>query len=781
MNLSYAQENSNDDYIVDAFKSYSEAPRELIFAHLNKSTYIYGEMLGFTAYVFDKSSKKRSSLTTNLYCTISDLEGNIIKKKLIQVKDGIASNVFYVDEGLAEGTFIFKAYTNWMLNFEEQNHFQQVFNVLNADKETEIDNPIVDNNIDIQILGEGGHLIYNTLNTAGVIVKNKYGKGLKNAKVQIVDDTEQVVNEFRLNQFGIAKVFLNPESDRTYFVRVFRYDNYDQIEIKNIKPIGFNVSINELKDKLSLQFSTNEASMNVLKAKTFNLAIHNGGEIKVIPFTMTDLKKTMLIPREELFSGINIFTVFDEKNSLVLERLAFNHINLETTTTMLVSTTPKKDSLLVKLRVENHKPESFQNVSISVLPKDTKSYNHQYDIISQIYLQPYIKTPIEDAGYYFKTNDRKTRYDLDNMLLTQGWSSYDWTNIFNFDNVYKYDFEQGITVTSNINGKTKPGVYITYPLENSSSQLFTITENDKVFASKGFIPVDDERFKVGYINKKSEPRAPAVYPQFNPSTFPEFKRLYQYNQPDISELTPETVIPKTPSSWSEIEKLDEILITAKKEKTKLEKLQEKKTKGKIFEINDIERLRATPLHVYLNQIGFVSSYDYLNGVFTIVNQRVKTGNPVPAVYLDDALIQQSDFSILSFITIETIDYIDVDYFGIGGGFGGQQAGFIKIYTTGEFYGRNAGKNNSVAEFEFPLTFDSKKEFYTPKYQFYNTTFFNEYGTIDWKPKLKVDDNGMIKFKIVNSETEQIKLFINGIVNDNALLSETKTIITSKTN
>lgn len=775
-----AQTVSDSESLVEAFDNYSEAPREVVFVHLNKSTYINGEMLGFTAYAFDKFSKKRSTLTSNLYCTISDLEGNIIKKKLIHVKEGVGSNVFYVDDGLSEGTFIFKAYTNWMLNFDEQNHFQQVFNVLNADTETVIESKIIDDDFDIQVLGEGGHLIYNTLNTAGVIVKNNFGKGLKNATAQIVDDTDQVVNEFKLNQFGIAKVILKPELGRKYFIKVLRNDTFDKTEIKGIKTIGFNMAVNDLKDNLSLQFATNELSIEALKDKIFNLAIHNGDAIKVIAFTIDDLKKTILVPKTELFSGINIFTVFAGNKTPILERLVFNPLNIEKATTHFVSTTAKKDSLLVKLKVENHAPESFQNISISVLPSSTKSYNHQHDILSQIYLQPYIKTPIEDAGYYFKSDDRKTRFDLDNLLLTQGWSSYDWTRIFNFDNVYKYPFEQGISITSNINGKTKEGIYITYPLENSSSQLFTITENDKMFTTKGLVPTDDEVFKVGYINKNKEPRAPAVYPQFSPSVFPEFRALYAYAQPTSSELTPDTVIPETPSSWSNIEKLDEILLTAKKEKTKLEKLQEKKTRGKIFEIDNLERLRATPLYIYLNQIGFVANYDFQNGIFTVVNPRVKWGNPVPLIYLDDVFLSENNLEILSTITIESIDYLDVEYYGIGGGIRGL-AGYIKIYTTGEFYGRNGGKNNSVAEFEFPLTFDSEKTFYTPKYQFYNTTFFNEYGTIDWKPNLKADQDGIISFKIVNSETEQIRLFINGIVNDNELLSEIKLISTSDSN
>jgi len=776
-NLNAQDTSEDDENLLDAYENYSESPREVVYVHLNKSTYVNGEMLGFTAYVFDKFAKERSVSTTNLYCTLSDLDGNVIKQKLVHIKEGVASNVFYLDENLLSGSFIFKAYTRWMFNFEEQNHFQQIFNVLDADREAEIESKITDNQFDIQVLPEGGHFVYNTLNSAGVIVKNKSGKGLANATAELIDDNELVINSFKLNPFGISKIILNPEPSRRYFLKVYYNDSFEKIEIKDIKNIGFNMSVTDLKDNILVTFTTNQNSLAPLNKKRFKLAIHNGGDMLIVPFYMTELSEKLMIFKSDLFSGVNILTVFDDNNKPILERLVFNHLGIERAQTKFVSTIPEKDSLIIKLKVDNHTLNSFQNVSVSVLPSETKSYNHQHNLMSQIYLQPYIKTPIEDAGYYFKNEDRKTKYQLDNLLLTQGWSSYNWTDIFNFNNVYKHPFEQGISITSNINGKTRAGTYITYPLKGSSSQIYTITEDDKVILSKHLIPTDEDQFRIGYLTKKGEPRAPTIYPQFFPSAFPVFNTLYDYIQPDQSELIPDFVIPKTPSSWSELEKLEEVVINAKKKKkTRLEKLKEKKIKGKIFEITDDERLRGTPLYVYLNQIGFVADYDLQNGIFTVTNPRVSWGNNKPIIYLDGAFLQEGSIDFLALMTIETIDYIDVEYHGFGGGIRGQ-AGFIKIYTSSEFFYRNDGKSNTTASFEFPLTFDEEKEFYTPKYQFYNTTFFSEYGTIDWKPNLKVDQDGMIRFKIKNSETQTVNLYINGIINDNALLSEIKTIET----
>jgi len=531
-----AQVSSNSDTIIESYNSFSKVSREVVYAHLNKSTYVNGEMLGFTTYVFDKFSKKRSQLTTNLYCTISDLDGKIIKKKLIHIKDGVASNIFHLDENLLSGTFVFKAYTNWMLNFEEQNHYQQLFNILDADKQSQIASKTIDNQLDIQILGEGGHFIYNTLNTAGVIVRNKSGRGLANASAEIIDDKELVINSFKLNPFGIAKIILSPEQNRRYFLKVYHNDSYEKIEIKEIKKNGFNMSVTDIKDNILISFTTNRNSQDLLKTKRFKLAIHNGNDMFIVPFHMRELSEKLMINKSDLFSGINILTVFDENNTPILERLVFNHFGIDRGQTQFVSSILEKDSLNITLKVDKHQLNNFQNVSISVLPSDTKSYNHQHNLISQIYLQPYIKTPIEDAGYYFKDDNRKTKHQLDNLLLTQGWSSYNWGTIFSNNTTYKHAFEEGISVTSNINGKTKSGTYISYPLKSSSSKIYTITEEDKVILSKNLIPTKDEAFKIGFINKKGEPRAPTIYPQFYPSVFPMFNKTYDFIQPHTKTL-----------------------------------------------------------------------------------------------------------------------------------------------------------------------------------------------------------------------------------------------------
>ena len=126
--LSYSQEQSS---FLKSYTDYTEASREIIHVHLNKSAYLEGEDIGFTAYVFDKSTKQPSLSTTNLYVNLVDDTNNVVKKALLKVDNGVASNVFTIDTTLTTGNYTFKAYTNWMRNFNERNYFEEHIEIIN--------------------------------------------------------------------------------------------------------------------------------------------------------------------------------------------------------------------------------------------------------------------------------------------------------------------------------------------------------------------------------------------------------------------------------------------------------------------------------------------------------------------------------------------------------------------------------------------------------------------------------------------------------------------------
>ena len=122
------------------------------------------------------------------------------------------------------------------------------------------------------------------------------------------------------------------------------------------------MTLSDLKDKVALTFMTNDQSSKLIQSKSYMLAIHNGYELKITPLKFEGKNRiTKLIKNEILFSGINIFTVFDpEKNTPILERLFFNANGISKATL----TTPKANVVRDSIAVE---PVSYTHLTLPTI------------------------------------------------------------------------------------------------------------------------------------------------------------------------------------------------------------------------------------------------------------------------------------------------------------------------------------------------------------------------------------------------------------------------------
>ena len=758
------------DQLIDSYVDYVDAPREVAYVHLNKSVYVEGEMLGFQAYVFDKITKERSMMTSNLYCTIIDNDGKVIKEKLVLMQNGIASNVFNIDSTFTKDEYTFKAFTNYMLNFDEQNHFEQKFKVIYADKEEEIRLSSNSSKIDLQLLPEGGHLITDIFNNVAVIAKNELGEGIPNASVAIVTLKDELISEFKLNEFGIGKTIFKPSMGESYKLKLITNEYNHQINISDIKPTGLALSLTEVQDKVIFKISTNENGLKTFGNRNFNLAIHNGGEINTVPFSLNNQPEAAIaFEATNLFSGINIFTLFDENNRPILERLYFNYNGIITGDLNPEKVIKKSDSITVVLNVKDFKKETFNNLSISVLPGKTTSYNHHNNILSSVYIQPYINGAIENGAAYFKNSDQKTRYNLDLLLMSQGWSSYDWNNIFKGEPLLDHAFERGIDVVATINNNNKGSTYMVYPLKNNNTEIFEVTSNQSKFYQENLVPVEGESFRASLMKNKGKTGSPGLYVRFHPAKIPMFSKQTQILSANFQNQFNSNYIDVATQSWDNAVALDEVVVTGSRQFTRAEKLNRTAVNSRVEVVSDRDRMTNVRLSVYLNRLGWYA--EERPGDFTISNPRVNWGPNTPLVFLDDALL--TDYTILSNMNLEVIDVIEYDLYGSGGGIRGN-AGYIKIYTDPAVMLKSNNSANLLRQ-QFPLTFAKDQKFYTPVYKFYNTTFFEELGVVSWFDKVIPDDNGRIELKFPNNNTSEIKLFIEGVVNDQQLISSEKSM------
>lgn len=245
--------------------------QETVFSHLNKSTYIKGEEIGFTSYVFNKKTKKLSPLTKNLYCTISDDKGTTLKSKLFKVENGITSGSFNIDSLFTTGTYTVNFFTNWMLNFKAHNYYSEKIKIIDSRFIKAKNNSLKQGKIDIQYLPESGTLLKNTVNTIGIIAKDSLGLGLKNISGEVFENDKKII-DFTLNDLGIGRFSFTPKQN-TIYKAIVNYDNkkVQSNLIKNIQEEGLLLKVSKTNKEAFISVITNKKTLSKIKNITYSL------------------------------------------------------------------------------------------------------------------------------------------------------------------------------------------------------------------------------------------------------------------------------------------------------------------------------------------------------------------------------------------------------------------------------------------------------------------------------------------------------------------------------
>ncbi len=756
-----------------AFQKYADTYRENAYIHLNKTKLIKGEDLGFAAYVFHKQTQLLSDYSKNLYCVISDKNDSIIKKKMIQLENGFAHNSFKIDESFSDGFYTFRAYTNWMLNFPNE-IFSESFEIIDGANNEVLTKTKRSKSLDIQFLPESGHLLHGVRNTVGIVIKDSLNYGVPNLKGEIRNDKNEVISDFTLNQFGISRFTLIPEKGKNYYASI----NYQNTELQSkidqkIDTNGILLKLTEYGKYCVVSLITNEETLAIISGEKLLLTFHDGSVLKKIPIVFTkETSITKKIPLQGLSAGINTFTLFDGQNNPVAERLFFNYSKVKLLKSK-VSKVKRKDSIIqLELAYKNFTKKGFNNLSISALPRGTKAYQKNSNIIAQTLLKPFVRGTIENPGYYFQKSTKKIKYDLDNLLITQGWSSYNWDSIFNYRYAKKYLFENGISIKAAIPKKVKDRQFVVHGTSTRKSQMIALDKKDQSFSLENYFPFDQEKLSVSRINRNGNLKMTSLDVEFFPNAVPTISFPKNTLPPKADYYALELF---ADANWfktqNKSELLNEIFLTTNLEQRRQEKIK-RKYFGNVYFVAEMDE-RLTLVDFLNKRPGIRAREDYTKGEIEVVNtfQRMSGGQDAyPVFFLNDMEITRDQ---LFRYYMDNVDYVEVSNFDSGKNMSLKSSMTISIYTKD---GKNARpRKPTVSKFKFPLTFSSPKEFYRPKYQKYKGAFFREYGVIDWLPKNTLDEKGKTQISIIYKQNQNFTLFIEGVTSEGEFIFEEKEI------
>ncbi|HLO60773.1 MAG TPA: hypothetical protein VK179_18625 [Bacteroidales bacterium] len=122
---------------------YNYAGNELVYVHLDKSTYVAGESLKYKTYLVNALNPGSALCSKILYFTLSG--GNEVINWRINITGKSMAGSFPLPDRLKEGMYQLTAYTNWMLNDDPSTFFKQKILITSLSKETGNQIRVLDN------------------------------------------------------------------------------------------------------------------------------------------------------------------------------------------------------------------------------------------------------------------------------------------------------------------------------------------------------------------------------------------------------------------------------------------------------------------------------------------------------------------------------------------------------------------------------------------------------------------------------------------------------------
>lgn len=286
---------------------------------------------------------------------------------------------------------------------------------------------------DIQFMPEGGDLVGGLSAHIGFKAIGLDGKGI-DISGTVFDRDHRPVADFASVHLGMGSFDMAPKAGESYTAKIIlpggQVREYPLPKVKN-SGIVLNVHNKAGADSIAVSLY---ATDNIRQgAESYFLIGKSRGIIcygSIVNFK--DAASIYGKISKALFpSGIVHFMLLDMKNKPLNERLAF----IDQQDNLRINMRPNKvvyasrDSVAVDLKVTDASGNPIQGNFSFAVTDDAQVHQDSLDnesINTRMLLTSELKGYIEQPGYYLGTNDTKSQLALDNLLLTQGWVSYEW-------------------------------------------------------------------------------------------------------------------------------------------------------------------------------------------------------------------------------------------------------------------------------------------------------------------------------------------------------------------
>lgn len=439
--------------------------QERVYVHFDNTSYNCGEYMWYKAYVVRDDSLTPTPPSRYLHVELLSPAGLPVVSQCLKIEDGQAAGCMQLADTLRSGFYEVRAYTAWMLNFSKGDRhgwkkfdgkaykreygdrlqhyldgnaglFSRVFPVYEVDSlgERKITTPAErsrsTSDVVVDFYPEGGNMVEGVPCTVAFQAHDKAGC-YRDVTGRIVAGDATIVANVESEHEGRGSFLLsaddlNGDKELAFVVGDKRFPLP--------KPIGkgYALSVESGNGKVNIKAERNYATHGT------EMYLLVTCRQRVVSFERMNMKKqtaeTVVTDISKMGTGVNVVTLLSEDGHIVAQRELFinNGIDAASATVecAVPDNLPMDSDVVLDFAVKDSKGHSAIGTNVfscSVLDGGKTDMTYYTDnILTYMLLSSEVKGFIPNAAYYFEKDDDAHKRALDQLLLVQGWTRYNF-------------------------------------------------------------------------------------------------------------------------------------------------------------------------------------------------------------------------------------------------------------------------------------------------------------------------------------------------------------------
>ena len=480
-------------------------PREKAYLHFDNTSYYVGDTIWFKAYVTLAEKQTFSPISRPLYVELVDQTGHITDKQIIKLTQGEGNGQFVLPRSMLSGYYEVRAYTRWMLAFNEPQYFSRTFPIYqltNSDKlERSITtyelSPSMENRpletkekLSVRFFPEGGQLVEGVTSQVAFKAESK-DEGNIELSGTIYTKEGAEISSFETLHDGMGHFKYTPSAQPAVAKVDFQGKKYE-FTLPQALPNGYVLSTVNNAGALLVKVSCNAATPQ----DTLAVFISHQGRpyVHQLISCRADTPQEFILPTRKLPAGVLQVSLINRAGNTLCERFVFSNPRapLQLSAEGLKEVYTPYAPIRCELQVKNAKGEPISgDVSVSIRDAVRSDYlEYDNNIFTDLLLTSDLKGYIHQPGYYFASPSPRKQTELDILLIVHGWRKYDMSQAISTAPFTPLQLPEAQLV---LNGQVKSTI-----LKNKLKDiaLSVIVKKDDQFITGGTVTDENGRFTI---------------------------------------------------------------------------------------------------------------------------------------------------------------------------------------------------------------------------------------------------------------------------------------------